>query len=803
MRGLLTVATLAVLVAGGGTTAVAANSAGAHGIRVSTVWTHGLRLPSASRRPGGLRRGPISMLGTADRLGPGTAVLDGSPGFQLATNSRTGTLYVPVQCRNASTNASCAKTPSKIVDVISTRRCKPHSRWGCRVVARATAGAGAFLAVVDERTDTVYVANDVANTVSVINGAACNAQATSGCGRPLATIKVGKLPSAAALNPRTDTLYTANPAGGSISVINIAQCSAVTTRGCTQPVKTIKDRRDPDGIDVDLATDTVYAANDGSTGNGNTVSVYNGATCNGHNSSGCGHRPHLITVGSGPFWDVVDQPANTVYTANNNDGTVSVINGATCNAAVTTGCGQAPRAVTTGASATFVGIDYRLHTLFTMNQDDGTLSEINTATCNGTDSSGCPARAGNFQPSYNPPSGYNAANFALSQKSGIVYLANAGGANFLSAASINRCNATTTAGCRVEAPAVPDSVFTVSIDPATDTIYAGNLSLPQIDVINGATCNVSDLSGCTPVAEIPMPDPTANVGAIDDATHTLYAADESPSGTVAVIDTATCNAGHTSGCAASPPMISIGAFPNPPVFNPATRTLYTSYGDKADRVAVINAATCNATDTAGCGQTPAVVKVGNGTDSLAVSEPTDTIYGANAGLGFTGHTVSVINGATCDGTHHSGCGHLAATIRVGIGPVGVAVDASTHTAYVANNANGDLPGTVSMINIARCNAANTAGCRRRFPVAPTGRSPIAVSIDTGTGNVYISDFSSAALTVLHGQRCNATTTSGCRRSRELATSSQPFGLAIDPLTGTVYATLLFQAGGLAIVKAVG
>lgn len=78
MRGLLAVATLAVLVAGGGTTAAAANSARTHGMRVSTVRAYALRLPSASRRPSGLRRGPVSMLSTADRLGPGTAVLDGS-----------------------------------------------------------------------------------------------------------------------------------------------------------------------------------------------------------------------------------------------------------------------------------------------------------------------------------------------------------------------------------------------------------------------------------------------------------------------------------------------------------------------------------------------------------------------------------------------------------------------------------------------------------------------------------------------------------------------------------------------------
>ena len=65
------------------------------------------------------------------------------------------------------------------------------------------------------------------------------------------------------------------------------------------------------------------------------------------------------------------------------------------------------------------------------------------------------------------------------------------------------------------------------VDRATNTIYAGNSNLPQIDVINGNTCKAGDLSGCAPVAEIPVGYAQGNFGdgAIDDATHTLYSAD--------------------------------------------------------------------------------------------------------------------------------------------------------------------------------------------------------------------------------------------------------------------------------------
>ena len=87
-----------------------------------------------------------------------------------------------------------------------------------------------------------------------------------------------------------------------------------------------------------------------------------------------------------------------------------------------------------------------------------------------------------------------------------------GGRNLVSVKSIRRCNAINTSGCRRPVPSAPVGEYLLSADPATNTIYAGNLSQPQIDVINGATCHAADLSGCTPVAEIPMPDPQANVG---------------------------------------------------------------------------------------------------------------------------------------------------------------------------------------------------------------------------------------------------------------------------------------------------
>ena len=126
----------------------------------------------------------------------------------------------------------------------------------------------------------------------------------------------------------------------------------------------------------------------------------------------------------------------------------------------------------------------------------------------------------------------------------------------------------------------------------------------------------------------------------------------------------------------------------------------------------------------------------------------------------------------------------------------------THTVYVANNADGDSPGTVSVINAATCNATDTTGCHRRFPTAATGNSPLLIVADARTGILYVTNFSSASVTIMNTRRCNATTASGCRTaSREQPVSSQPFGLAINPRTRTVYVANLFQTGSLTPFRA--
>ncbi len=739
--------------------------------------------PAVSSTPNGAK---------ARTIPAGSVLLSGSPGVPVV-NATTGTLYVPIQCPTG----ACASS-SNVVDVINAAKCNTEVVSDCRVVAKAAVGESPLAAAIDQSTDTVYVANGT-GSVSVVDGARCNATVTSGCGKPVATVNVGGLPVDVVFNPMTRTVYVANPKG-SVFVINGATCNAGTTQGCDQPVKSVTDSRGPAAIDIDVAKDTVYAVDNGS-GNGDTVSVIDGATCNGTNSSGCGVASRIITVGSGASWDAVDQASHTVYVANFNDGTVSVVDGSRCNAAVTSGCASASPAVPTGAGTADVAVDDSLHTVFAINRNDDTLSAIDTSTCRGAVTSGCPKLAVRARAASNRAPGYNAfpQSVTLLPQSGTAYLVNVGGASLLSVMNVGRCNAVDTSGCRVETPAAPNQEFEASIDSATDTIYASNRNLPEIDVLNGATCDATHLAGCAAVAEIPMTAPMAATGAIDDATHTLYASNSS--GTeVSVINTATCNATNTATCARHPSTIIIGGSPGSPVLNTTTHTLYLPFGPNADKIAVVNAAICNAEVSSGCGQTPAVVNVGEGTNALGLSVKTDTIYAPSVGVPFaSGNAVSVINGATCDGTNHSGCGHIAATVKVGLGPYGVAVDDATDTVYVANNYDGDAPGTVSIINGATCNGSDTAGCNGDIPMVGVGRSPLLIAIDTVANIVYVSDFASAGVSVLDGSTCNAKVTTGCSKAgSEQSVGSQPFGLAVNQNSNTVYAMTFLVSGSLSI-----
>jgi len=734
--------------------------------------------------------------------------LSGSPGMP-ELDSANDTIYVPIQCPKSYCPTSAF---AKVVDIVSSATCNATDGSGCHVVATAP-GDNPIGAAVDPTTGTVYVMNSPPNansTISLLDGRTCNATVTSGCRHAVATVDFGSdaFIVAGAVDPATRTLYVASPTHG-VYVVDIAACNDVVTAGCTQRPELIKDPRGAVQLAVDTGTNTVYVADNGNPNNGsggNTVAVIDGRTCDADNHSGCEANPLTVTAGGGVSWVSVDQANGTVYVANANDGTVSVIDGARCDSVTSAGCNATPRAVRTGAGANSVVFDPQDHTVFALNTSDDTISPIDTATCNGATPSACPvqAPAQREEPEVSP--GGHDNDLIVTPGNATAYAVNEGGANVLRVTSVSGCTALEDSACLVQAPSVPEAGVVATLDPATGTLYVSNADLPQVDVINAARCNLAHLGGCTPVAKIPTGG-SNRVSSVDDATHTLYVS-EASSNSVVVVNTTTCNATDVSGCAAYHASIAIGEYPGIPLLDEGTGALYVPFGATTDEVAVADTQACNAEVTSGCSAPRGTIHLLPGTYNLALDAATGTVYAANSGDPFaSGNTVSVINGANCLGTM-AGCGKVAAVVDLGAvpdvqggpaGPDGIAVDDATHTLYIADNHDGDLPGRLTLVNTATCNGFVTTGCHGTFPTVVVGTSPRLAEYNEDTGLLYVTNYSSTDVSVLATARCNAESQAGCPvQAPEVVVGSQPNGLAVDEATGTVF-ILSLGAGTMSLL----
>jgi DNA-binding beta-propeller fold protein YncE len=125
---------------------------------------------------------------------------------------------------------------------------------------------------------------------------------------------------------------------GAVAVIDGATCSATRSAGCAAPIASIPVGVDPEQVAVDQATDTVYTANQQDTDYQGTASIIDGATCNSTHMTGCDQTAATATVGFGPLDLAIDQARNRIWVENTQDTSVSIINGAVCDGEHETGC---------------------------------------------------------------------------------------------------------------------------------------------------------------------------------------------------------------------------------------------------------------------------------------------------------------------------------------------------------------------------------------------------------------------------------------------------------------------------------
>ena len=353
------------------------------------------------------------------------------------------------------------------------------------------------------------------------------------------TARTGRNPSALAVAPGTKSVYVANTSSADVTVESESSLS---------PVVTVSAGRDPEGIAVDSSTHDVYVTDATSPG---SVSVIDGATCDAASQSDCA-TTSISGLGDEPGGIAIDPSDDTVYVANAGSGTVSVLSEAT-DAVVGT--------VTLGPGTTPFGVavDSATHQVY--------VSDFGTATVSVIDGT--------------------------------------------------MCNATTQTGCSV----VPDLITVkagpegIAVDSATDTVYVADSSAVEVSVIDGSTGTVTGTivinGGSNEVGVALLPDNSQilvtqpfSVAAVSTTTDELQGALETTASPVAIavdpstgyIFTANNDGAHRSG--------SMGVIPTP-----------LDVDDPADQ--------------------PDVTGVG-GTDLTAASGPTESTWNVPINLGGSG-----------------------------------------------------------------------------------------------------------------------------------------------------------------------
>jgi YVTN family beta-propeller protein len=744
--------------------------------------------------------GPFGSFGSALA---GSAPVQSGPSA-VAVDRATDTIYVA--SGNNADGPNPANPPNTIA-VIDGRHCQGSDVSRCKGPWPTVKVGNLPAAVtVDQVTGTVYVTNVGGNTVSVIDGATCNALVSSGCGQRTATVPVGAGPVGIFADHADHTVYVANFGDNTVSMIDSATCNGSHLTGCpSQPPPTVAVGGGPGDIDVNEVTHSVYVTT--LTG----LSVFAENTCNATDRSGCGEVGTAVAPGVGTpactstipscggFAAKVDPDNNTIYEADGTT-TVTVFDGRTCQAGDLAGCAtQTPGTVTVAPPADvgfevaiWVAVDLPLHTVYVVNQKDDDLSAIDADVCNGRHLAACA--------SLQPPTihtGEDPESVALDPDTQTLYTANQV-TNDVSVIDASQCNAAVTAGCRQAPPAVAlPGPGALAADPAVGTTYVANGVGNGVSMINSQTCNAYVHEGCTPTP------PMVIVGAgpagitVDRQTNTVYVANSGSgaTGSISVFDDRTCNATTASGCGNVHTLQVPGGNTGAIAVDPATDTVYvtTIPGSGPSTVSVFNGATCNATHSGGCAQVPQSVMVGFSAFALAVDAVTDTIYVANFADStdpFGGNTVSVIDGATCNATDTTGCAAAPQTITLGppdTTPAGVAIDPATDTIYVADLQDGEGSGAVSVINGAACNAVTSAGCGQTPPTVTVGFGPFGIAFDPANRTVVVTNQEDTSVSVIDVATCNAVISSSCGSSQlKLAVGRAPTAVAVDPAVGTIY-----------------
>jgi YVTN family beta-propeller protein len=351
-----------------------------------------------------------------------------------------------------------------------------------------------------------------------------------------------------------------------------------------------------------------------------------------------------VPVGDAPVQLVVNQTTNMVYVANFLSSNVTVINGATNSTSTITD----PKA----SGPYDVAVNEQTNKIYVPNFDSGNVTVIDGATGATTtvrdSNAGCPAFA------------------AVNSQTNMIYVTNwcSDNVTVINGAT----NSTTTV-------AVGSAPLDLAVNEVTNKIYVANQHGGNVTVIDGAT-------NATTTVTDPNARPYAGSVAVNQQTNKIYVSNPGSNNVTAIDGATNATTTVTDPNAINPSVVAV---------DEVTNMIYVENGgsgpyEGSNNVTVINGAT-NAVIT---------IPSGTGTDGAAVDTGLNLIYVPDWGS----NSVTVINGATNT--------TLTLTDPNANGPNDVAVNGTTHMAYVANGGGFPFGGSnnVTVIGTMTC----TGGC---------------------------------------------------------------------------------------------
>ena len=480
---------------------------------------------------------------------------------------------------------------------------------------------------------------------------------------------------------------------------------------------------------------------------------------------------------------------------------LSVFDTRTCNASSQSGCAQlGDFAICHDCFGPFSAkVDVAHNTIYESNGQT-TVVAIDGRSCNAEDLAGC-ATAPHGTLALPDPGFDHILWFALDPRLHTMYAVMQKNDTVI-AIDTNDCNGRRRAGCAtLEPPSlhVGTDPEGIGIDTGTHTVYVANQLDDSLSVVDTLRCNADTTTGCrrpSPLLQVP---PTGKI-TVDESTGTAYIPTRGTS--ITMVDIRACHAHHTDGCRRHWPHVVLDQHPNAIVVDQSTHTAYVAARGAAPEgsVTVLDTRTCSVRHPS-CPSLATIPIESGGPTSIDVNRRTHAVYVA-ATTPDGANTVSMIKGASCNATRTTGCADQPAVMQDGPvrGPAihcggwaaEVAVNSVTNTVYATSTEGcGGIGDEVFVFDGATCGAGDTTGCGAPTATVEAGHNPFEIAVDARTNTIYAALlFDGEALgrvAVIDGKHCNGTTTSGCGQAPPSAPAA--FGslaVAVDPAAGFVY-----------------